>query len=206
MSSLVPIPANDNVDINLAYASPSNVTSHCLYDSDRAKAYLHKDAIPLLDKAIALAAQQNYRLRILDAFRPTETQWALWHFFPDERFVAHPERGSPHSRGVALDVTLVDGQGVALDMGTDFDDFTPRSYHGALSLSQQAQANRYCLLGIMVSAGWDFYIHEWWHYQLFNSKRYPLHSDKAIEGGMVAQDARKYVPHKMAHASSKERR
>lgn len=30
------------------------------------------------------------------------------------------------------------------------------------------------LLGIMISAGWDFYNNEWWHYQMFSPKDYPL--------------------------------
>jgi D-alanyl-D-alanine dipeptidase len=33
-------------------------------------------------------------------------------------------------------------------------------------------------MGIMTSAGWDFFRNEWWHYQLFNSRTYPLYADK----------------------------
>jgi D-alanyl-D-alanine dipeptidase len=29
----------------------------------------------------------------------------------------------------------------------------------------------------MTTAGWDFYRNEWWHYQLFNSRQYPLYND-----------------------------
>jgi D-alanyl-D-alanine dipeptidase len=29
----------------------------------------------------------------------------------------------------------------------------------------------------MTAAGWDFYRNEWWHYQLFEARRYPLVSD-----------------------------
>jgi zinc D-Ala-D-Ala dipeptidase len=29
----------------------------------------------------------------------------------------------------------------------------------------------------MSAAGWDFYGNEWWHYQLFDAKRYPLLGD-----------------------------
>ena len=31
----------------------------------------------------------------------------------------------------------------------------------------------------MTLSGWDFYNNEWWHYQLYNSQKYPLLSDKA---------------------------
>ena len=36
----------------------------------------------------------------------------------------------------------------------------------------------------MTAAGWDFYRNEWWHYQLFNSRRFPLYSDSALPAGM----------------------
>ena len=40
-----------------------------------------------------------------------------------------------------------------------------------------AQKNRLILLGIMTAAGWDYYENEWWHYQLHNSKKWPLVSN-----------------------------
>ena len=70
-------------------------------------------------------------------------------------------------------------------MGTGFDAFTPLSHHGSLDVSAPAQANRFMLLGIMTAAGWDFYRNEWWHYQLFNSRRYPLYSDSALPEGLM---------------------
>ncbi len=42
-------------------------------------------------------------------------------------------------------------------------------------------------MGIMTSAGWDFYRNEWWHYQLFNARAlYPLYSDNEVGTGMMA--------------------
>jgi len=37
----------------------------------------------------------------------------------------------------------------------------------------------------MSAAGWDFYRMEWWHYQLFDSRRYPLYSDSALAEGLM---------------------
>ncbi len=85
-----------------------------------------------------------------------------------------PEKGSAHTRGVAIDLTLVDESGQELDMGTPFDDLTSQSHHGAANLSSKVAANRYLLLGIMMSAGWDFFRNEWWHYQVFKTHEYPL--------------------------------
>ena len=72
-------------------------------------------------------------------------------------------------------------------MGTAFDAFTPLSYHGNRDISAVAQRNRALLLGIMTAAGWDFYRNEWWHYQLFNPRRYPLLSDSAANTNMMAR-------------------
>ena len=58
-------------------------------------------------------------------------------------------------------------------MGTGFDAFTFISPRRDGSLPT-AQRNRHLLMGLMTTAGWDFYRNEWWHYQLFHARDYPL--------------------------------
>jgi D-alanyl-D-alanine dipeptidase len=182
---LVEIGAEEyGVELALAYATDENFTGHAVYR--RAAAYLHPDGAAHLGRAAALAAPLGLKLRIFDAFRPSEAQWKLWEHTPDPMFLADPRRGSPHSRGVAVDLTLVERGGRALDMGTPFDDFTPRSWHGDVTISPEAQRNRLLLLGLMSAAGWDFYSKEWWHYQLFNARAYPLYSDTALKLGLMS--------------------
>ncbi len=183
MSLIRIMPPSVDIELALAYATADNVTGRPIYRHDRC--YLHVDALAALARAVALARPLGYRLRIFDAFRPTEAQWVLWRAFPDPEFVADPRRGSPHSRGVAVDLTLLDAAGRELEMGTGFDDFRPLAHHASLAVSPEAQRNRAVLLGIMTAAGWDFYRNEWWHYQLFNSRRYPLYSDRALAEGLM---------------------
>lgn len=176
-------PAFD-VDIALAYATPDNVTGKPIYR--HARCYLHPEAAERLQAAVRIAAPLGLRLRLFDAFRPSEAQWVLWNKFPDPTFVADPRRGSPHSRGAAVDLTAVEaGSGRPLDMGTGFDDFTARAHHASLDVPVEAQRNRAVLLGLMTAAGWDFYRNEWWHYQLFNARRLPLLSDSALKHGLM---------------------
>jgi len=164
------------VEIDLKYATPDNFTGKPVYG--RADCYLHGEAEKALRAAVTLAELQGWRLRIFDAFRPSEVQWKLWGPTPGPDFLADPRRGSPHSRGVAVDVTLIDvASGDALDMGTGFDAFTPLSHHGNTGVSPEAQKNRLLLMGLMTTAGWDFYRNEWWHYQLFDSRDYPVMGD-----------------------------
>jgi len=170
--------------VALAYATSDNFTGRPIYD--RADCWLHPEAVRHLRRAMALASALGLRFRIFDGFRPHEAQWILWNHTPDPEFLADPRRGSPHSRGVAVDLTLVDSTGQALDMGTAFDAFTPLSHHGNTEISAEAQKNRYLLQGIMSSAGWDFYTNEWWHYQLFDAhRRFPLLSDSVLAISMM---------------------
>lgn len=163
------------VTLDIAYATASNITGKPVYS--RPGCYLHPDAAERLARAISLAQPLGLTLKIFDAYRPTEAQWALWNAKPDPDFLADPRRGSPHSRGVAVDLTLLKANGEEFDMGTPFDAFTPLSHHGRTDLSLDAQRNRLLLLGLMTAAGWDFYRNEWWHYQLFDARRYPLFDD-----------------------------
>jgi zinc D-Ala-D-Ala dipeptidase len=176
-------PPSHDVIVSLAYATSRNITGKPIYR--HARCYLHRDAAARLGQAIALAAVLGYRLKIFDAFRPSEAQRVLWNKDPNPEFLADPRRGSPHSRGVAIDLTLVDATGAELEMGTGFDDFTPRAHHANPAVSATAQRNRALLLGIMTAAGWDFYRNEWWHYQLFNAPRYPLYSDSSLQQGLM---------------------
>ena len=176
-------PSVFDVEFQIVYATSGNFTGEPVYA--RPGCYLHPHAAERLKKSIELAAGLGLRLKIFDAFRPSEAQWVLWRHTPDGEFLANPRKGSPHSRGVAVDLTLVDPDGNPLEMGTAFDEFTPLAHHGNLAISTHAQHNRYLLMGIMTTAGWDFYQNEWWHYQLFDSRSYELLSDADLPVPMM---------------------
>ncbi len=175
-------PAFD-IDLELLYATADNLSGVPIYRS--AVCLLHPDAARRLTDAIRLARGIGCRLRVYDAFRPTEAQWRLWQAFPDPTYIADPRLGSNHSRGVAIDLTLADADGMPLDMGTGFDEMTERSHHGRSDLTAKQQRNRAKLLGVMVAAGWEHYPSEWWHYQLPDAERYPLLTDAAGGGRLM---------------------
>ena len=177
-------PQEFDVDLDIVYATDRNFTGTPVYA--RPGCYLHTDAAARLRDAVALAKSAGLRFKIFDAFRPAEAQWVLWNHTPDPEFLADPRRGSPHSMGAAVDLTLIDASGRELDMGTGFDDFTARAHHGSLDVSAEAQRNRALLLGLMTAVGWDFYKNEWWHYQLFKARaRYRVLEDSALPTPMM---------------------
>lgn len=167
-----------DIVLDMRYATPNNFTGATIYHSPRC--FLHNDALRCLETAIKLAKRQGLRFKILDAYRPQAAQEKLWSIYPDPNYVAPPQSGSHHTRGVAVDLTLIDGAGNELDMGTPFDSFERTSHHGSTAISSEAARNRYLLVGIMMSAGWDLFINEWWHYQLFKPREYPLIIDHVI--------------------------
>lgn len=174
-----------DVEITLAYATAENIAGAAIYA--QAHCFLHPDAARHLGQAVELAKPLGFRLKIFDAFRPREAQDKLWSKFPDPAFVADPRIGSPHARGVAVDLTLIRrDDGTELDMGTGFDDFTPHSRHGAQSITVEQQLNRIKLLGLMTAAGWDWYEDEWWHYHLFDRESYPLLHDRDAPRPMMS--------------------
>jgi len=176
-------PPEWDVVVDLVYGHDDNFMGAAIYENPRC--FLHPDAAACLARAIALAAEQGLRLKITDGFRPSEAQWALWSHTPDTDYVADPRRGSPHSRGVAVDVTLIDSVDRELDMGGPVDELTTNGHHDAPDIAPAQRANRLMLLGIMTAAGFDWYVNEWWHYQLFQPRRYPVLTDRAAATGMM---------------------
>ncbi|RKR38459.1 D-alanyl-D-alanine dipeptidase [Paraburkholderia sp. BL17N1] len=172
-------PATHGVDLDLVYATARNLTGKPIYQS--AHCLLLEPAEAALRRAVELARQIGTTLRIFDAYRPPQAQQVLWDFLPDPTYVADPTRGSNHSRGTALDLTLLDAHGEELDMGTGFDAMTIESEHFHPGLPEEVQRNRMLLLGVMHGAGFTHIKSEWWHYELPGSRALPL-IDNSVSG------------------------
>ena len=117
------------VSIELAYATNNNFTGKKIYNSS--KCFIHKYAEPYLVHAINIAKILGFKIKIYDAYRPTEAQKLLWESFPDKKFITPPDIGSPHSRGIAIDLTLMKNNKI-IDMGSKFDCLKKKSFHGKM--------------------------------------------------------------------------
>ena len=93
--------------------------------------------------------------------------------------MADPARGSNHTRGVAVDLTLVRDDDEVLDMGTPVDTMTAASHHFYAGHAAHIQVNRMLLLTIMLEAGFVHHPNEWWHYQLPDANQFPLIDSQA---------------------------
>jgi D-alanyl-D-alanine dipeptidase len=170
------------IAVDLRYATPNNFVGRDLY-SPFDCAWLHRDAAQALERVVAWLAQHapGHTALILDALRPQRVQQQLWDALAgtDLRiYLADPARGSIHSYGMALDITILDPAGRELDMGTGFDDMTELS-HPALeegflrtgALSGAQVANRRLLRDAMFQAGFVGINTEWWHFDCGDRNR-----------------------------------
>ena len=128
---------------------------------------------------------QGYRLKVFDAYRPAAAvkRFVLWgiedldlrmkpYFYPDlekqELFAkGYIAKQSSHSRGSAVDLTLLDMQtGKEVDMGSPFDLFSPVSHPDYTGITQEQYDNRMILRRAMQRSGFLPIDCEWWHFCL----------------------------------------
>jgi len=134
------------------------IISH-IQNYDSPQALLRQGTAEKLEKVANEVEEKGYRLKIWDAYRSPDAQFAMWNLVPDSRYVANPYKGySNHSRGSAVDLTLVDTLGNELTMPTGFDNFTPE----AARVNQNENAKY--LKDVMVKHGFEPLATEWWHF------------------------------------------
>ena len=157
--------------VELKYATEDNFTGRIIYEFR--EAYLRYGTVKKLMAVQEELRQQKLSLKIWDAYRPTEAQFALWEACPDTRYVANPNRtNSAHSRGNTVDVTLVDENGEGIPMPTGFDDFSPLADRDYSDCSFDAMLNALLLEQTMQRHGFSGYKGEWWHFT--DTDSYPV--------------------------------
>ena len=159
--------------LDVRYATTANFTRQKLYP--RAKVFLHRDAARAIAAVQAELAREGLGLKLFDGYRPLSVQQRMWDLIRDERYVSNPavNRGR-HTRGTAVDVTLVDAKGRELPMGTGYDDFSEKAHPGYAALPDRVKRNRARLAAVMTRHGFEAYPFEWWHFDLKGWKRYPV--------------------------------
>ncbi|MBC6502944.1 D-alanyl-D-alanine dipeptidase [Citrobacter freundii] len=165
-----------SLHIDLKYATADNITGAPIYRE--ARCLLHTEAVTALAKSISIAQLAGLKLVVYDAYRPQQAQAVLWNACPDPQYVVDVAIGSNHSRGTAIDVTLMDDRGKVLDMGAGFDEMHDRSHAWHPSVPPIAQRNRLLLNAIMFGGGFVGINSEWWHFELPDAARYPLLDDQ----------------------------
>lgn len=169
---------NPRIEIEVVYATNKNFTGQVIYESP--KCYLRKEVAQALNKAQQrlenMKSQKHpngLRFKAWDGYRPMGAQQKLWDVcakqYPDEKerenYVSNPKKGGRHTRGTAIDLTLVDiATGKELPMPTEFDDFTKKAWRDYEDLPEEIKQNRKLLEDVMREHGFAGLKSEWWHF------------------------------------------
>lgn len=160
-----------SIALDIRYATTNNFTKAKIYDC--ARCLLRPEAAQALQKAHRALQRQGMGLKMFDCYRPRPFQQRLWDKVPNPDYVTPPAKGSMHSRGAAVDLTIVDANGNELDMGTPYDFFGREAHYDYTRLPGKVLANRRLLRRTMEAAGFQGIRTEWWHFS-FRGKNFPL--------------------------------
>ena len=171
--------------IDLRYASDFNFVGKRIDGYLSSRPSLSRPAAEGLAAAAEDFRRLGYRILVFDAYRP---QRAVDHFIRwslDPNDLGNPSfyKGTPkneifakgflskrsaHSRGSAVDITIVHPDGSPVDMGGGFDWFMPVSYTECPDITDEQRANRRLLAKVVTAHGFKSITTEWWHFKLID--------------------------------------
>ncbi len=169
----------------IRYHSTYNFIGERIDGYEEPIALLSIEAARALKSACNELLVQGYRFKVFDAYRPVSAvkQFMLWgiedtdirmkpYFYPDLEKQELFQKGyiakqSSHSRGSAIDLTLLDMKtGKEVDMGSSFDLFSEVSHPEYRGITEEQFGNRMMLRRAMVRNGFLPLDCEWWHFVL----------------------------------------
>jgi D-alanyl-D-alanine dipeptidase len=164
--------------IDLRYSTDKNFTRGALYPSNM-PALVRPGVAERLVAAQKFLRSHGFGLKIWDAYRPKAAQQKLWDAGRNDAYVSNPFGGvgSMHTRGVAVDATLVDNWGRDVEMPTDFDNFTPAAMLMYRGSNPTVLSHLTVLQRAMARTGFYGLRTEWWHFCAEDWKKYEAIAD-----------------------------
>jgi D-alanyl-D-alanine dipeptidase len=199
-----------SIQVHLRYATADNFLGRVVkgYHNNHS-AILTKEAASALKKAQSIFKEDGFSIVVYDAYRPQTAvedfyNWSLDlkddiakdQYYPrltkDKIFSSgYISRRSSHSRGGAVDITIIEGNKLVspiklekrlfadgsefiylndqtLDMGSSFDLFDEASHYPNNIISPEQKLRRSYLKRVMESCGFIPYNEEWWHFTIAN--------------------------------------
>lgn len=152
-----------NLILEIVYATRNNFMGEVLYPA--ARCFLHSTVKRALLAVADDFAALSLGLKVFDGYRPLSVQKRMWDKIQDERFVANPYKmGGRHTRGTAVDLTLIDHANNELPMPTPFDSLNAQAASDYPDLPQKVLDARSLLCQMMEKHGFIQLPTEWWHF------------------------------------------
>lgn len=118
----------------------------------------------MVDHALKELVNANgLNLETLSTTQREEFQQQVYQFWAMPNL--DPATPPPHSTGAAIDITLIDETGTTIDMGSQIDEISERSFPNHFANSDLPyHRHRRILADSMISAGFKRHWNEWWHF------------------------------------------
>lgn len=165
--------------VEAKYATTENFTGAPLPGYESNRALLRREAAAALARVQRRARSEGFALKVFDAYRPVRATLAMVEWADrtgQQRLLrdGYVASRSRHNLGLAVDLTLIGGDGRQLDMGTPFDTFSAAAH--TVDATGEVAANRTLLVRLMQAEGFTNYDKEWWHftYEVPNPLRFDL--------------------------------
>ncbi|MGE3728799.1 MAG: M15 family metallopeptidase [Candidatus Sericytochromatia bacterium] len=166
------------IEVELRFATEKQFLKKAVYPFR--KAWVQPALAERLRKAQAYLLPRGYRLKVWDAYRPMEFQELFWQHVKNENFISHPRKGGRHTRGTAIDLTLIDKTGQEIPMPTLYTEFSEKAFRDYAKLPSLLKANRLLLQQAMTQAGLEPLPTEWWHFDLPKWRTFPVLKLKGV--------------------------
>jgi len=172
---------DSTIVLDIRYATTNNLSGRKIYTSN--KCFVRRVVAERLHAVQQELQGRGLGLKIFDGYRPFSVQEIFWEFCPNPHYLLEPIRGadgtlvegSRHSRGVAVDLTLIDLQtGQELEMPSGFDDFSNRAHRCYAGMPLGVAKNCKLLEESMVKQGFEPLYTEWWHFDLLGWEQFDL--------------------------------
>ncbi|KAB8161970.1 D-alanyl-D-alanine dipeptidase [Streptomyces sp. 3MP-14] len=194
------------IDQDIRYAGDHNFVGERIDGYEEPECLLAEETARALARVERDLARDGLGLRVFDCYRPQRAvdhflRWAeepgaderRAEFYPrvpkdrlfDEGYLA--ER-SGHSRGGTVDLTLVDDEGRAVDMGTGFDFFDPASHPDSPEPDADQRRARERLRSAMAARGFTPIDTEWWHFTHDEEPFPDRHFDFPVERAALREE------------------
>lgn len=185
-SDLIPLDIfiDEPIKTDVVYTNadhPRNIFETAIYRPNT-RLWAHKDltAITLL-MARRLNNEYGYVVEVKDCLRTTDSQAAMQKTdivkahpeWMEEPMMLSPPGGGAHPRAMAIDVCVLNKDGVEVDMGTPFDDMSNKSYRSCTDLTDEQLNNRKVLETNFVKSAEELGFKllpissEWWDFRFY---------------------------------------
>ena len=194
--NLVEIKSDDTFVVDMMYAKKDNMMQTDVYSPVGMgnRCFVQPDLEQCLQKLRPVLREKGLKLKICDAYRPPKAFECMKKIIPMEGFFAATAERSQHCHASAVDVTLLDKNGVELAFPCAVDAYEKKfalqvlqgeaeefykhlekaKYTWNAPEDAEKIKNRDMLRRMMENAGLLALEHEWWHFNLPDKEKYPL--------------------------------